>query len=106
MTRKGRPSRRKATRLPFPYFSVTAGLVEAMRLNREVRTDVMLICFRPLYSAYEEFLSYTPISKMLKIINKRKCLWCGYEFTGSLGYRLIKLPFCPRCHYPFTHKIW
>lgn len=106
MTRKGRPSRSIATRLPFPLFSVATGRTEAMRLNREVRTDVMLICFRPLYSAYEEFLSYTPISKMLKIINKRKCMWCDYEFTGSLGYRLIKLPFCPRCHYPFTRKIW
>lgn len=44
--------------------------------------------------------------KMLKVINKRKCLWCGYEFDHGHGTSsLISHLICPRCHAPFTRKL-
>lgn len=43
---------------------------------------------------------------MLVELQKRKCLWCGHEFTHAVGgIVLILHPLCPVCHSPFTRRI-
>lgn len=43
---------------------------------------------------------------MLTKFQKRKCLWCGYEFDHGHGKSALLSHFiCPRCQVPFTRRL-